>query len=99
MSAWYILNTVKDSFGKEWYSGECDPLHQFIKMNKLELTIEYITEEDKLFYICKVTRRVFNRSKKQLILDIKDTKPMSDSDILMRLKNIVRNEKIDKLLK
>jgi len=45
MSTWYILNTIKDSFDKEWYSGECD------------------------------------------------------SDILMLLKNIVRNKKIDKLLK
>ena len=89
---------IKDSFGKEWYSGECDPLHQFIKMNKLELTIEYITEKGKLFYICKVRNRPNSRSKRQLILDIKDTNPMSDSEILMILKNIIRTEKIDKLL-
>ena len=98
MSAWYILNTVKDSFGKEWYSDECDPLHEFIKMNRLELTIEYVTENHKLFYVCKVKSRPFNRSKRQLILDIKDTKPMSDSELLMILKNIIRNDKIDKLL-
>ena len=89
---------IKDSFGKEWYSGECDPLHQFIKMNKLELTIEYSTEKGKLFYICKVRNRPHSRSKRQLILDIKDTKPMNDSEILMILKNIIRTEKIDKLL-
>jgi len=89
---------IKDSFGKEWYSGEQDPLHQFIKMNRLELTIEYITEKGKLFYICKVRSRPSSRSKRQLILDIKDVKPMSDSEILMILKNIIRSEKIDKLL-
>lgn len=90
---------IKDSFGKEWYSGEYDPLHQFIKMNKLELTIEYITEKGKLFYICKVKRRPYSRSKVDLILDIKDIKPMSDSEVLLMLKNIIRTEKIDKLLK
>ena len=89
---------IKDSFEKEWYSGEQDPLHQFIKMNRLELTIEYITEKGKLFYICKVRSRHFSRSKRQVILDIKDIKPMSDSEILMILKNIIRSDKIDKLL-
>jgi len=89
---------IKDSFGKEWYSGECDELHQFIKMNKLELTIEYITENGKLFFTCKVKRRPFSRSKNYLILDIKDTKPMNDNEILLQLKNIIRSEKIDKLL-
>jgi hypothetical protein len=89
---------IKDSFGKNWYSPDKDLLHEFIKINKLELTIEYITENKKLFFTCKVTRRPFSRSKRYLILDIKDTKPMNDIDLLLQLKNIVRNEKIDKLL-
>ena len=89
---------MKDSFGKEWYWENEDLLHQFIKANKLQITIEYITERRKLFYTCQVISNPLSRLKRKLILDIKSTKPLSDDTILLRLRSIIRRDKIDKLL-
>lgn len=85
---------MKDSFGKEWYDYDNDSLNKFIKIHRLQLTIEYKTNEmGNVYFHCSVKCR-----KNKNIFDYNDLYPLNDSQILSHLKNIVREQKINKLL-
>lgn len=85
---------MKDSFGKEWFDYDNDPLNKFIKVHRLQLTIEYVTDLGKLYFVCQVKDKKYKE-----IFHYKDVYPLNDSEILAHLKNIVRDKKINMILK
>lgn len=79
---------------EEWLNDS--ELHSYIKKNKIELYINYISESGEV----KFQLQVFQKRKTGIhcIIDYKQKYPLSDLQILNWIKSIIRAQKIDKIL-
>lgn len=89
-----------DSFGREWIKGE-NELDKFIKKHNLSLEISYETHENvrmndpnKVYFVVIVRKNPSG----EILIEFSSEKPLGDDDILGRIKEFIREQKINKLL-
>lgn len=89
----------QDSFGKEWDFEE-NELDIFIKKHNLSLEISYETHENvrwndpnKVYFVVIVKNNTGD-----ILIEFSSEKPLGDSQVLGRIKEFIREQKINKLL-
>jgi hypothetical protein len=92
---------MKDYMGKEWEREE-NALDRFCKTHLISLTIEYLERPGRIggnttgkVYVHQ--RASFKKTGEE-IFEVNSNHPMSDEEILLKLKQYTRTKKLNKLL-
>jgi len=92
----YIIN-MKDSFGRDWSCCESE-IDKYCRLHNITLVIEYKQKKvDKClitYFYCKT----YFTDTYRTIFELENRYPLSDEEILLRLKETLRNKKIDNIL-
>lgn len=84
---------MKDSYNRSWTKNK-NPLDIYCENNKITVDIEYGTKQE----IVHVWTKVYFSKTREIIIDRVDRYPMSDDEILLELKKIIRERKINQIL-
>jgi len=89
---------MKDSYNREW-DIRCEyPIDKYCREHGLATIIEYKTiKEGKCSFVYTFTR-VYFEDTREVIIDRKDRYPISDDDLLLEIKKIIRERKINQIL-
>ena len=89
---------MKDSFGKDW-DIRCEyPIDKYCREHGLELNLEYKPIREGKCSIVYSFTKVYFKTTREVIIDRRDRYPISDDDLLLEIKKIIRERKINQIL-